>query len=64
MITTSEVLIGIDEGIVKAWAVHWLPVVEQWDPDMVFKIRGSPKSWGRDIAEDSYDVNLEEDDDQ
>ena len=57
---TSEVLIGTDEGIVKAWSVRRLPVEEQWDAERVSRIKGSPKSWEIDAGEESHDSDLED----
>ena len=48
----------------KVWAVRRLPEEEQWDSERIRRIRGSRKSWDRDIGGDSHrvDVGDEEED--
>ena len=57
---SPEILIATDSGIVKSWAIRRLPVGQQWDADMVSRVKGSPTSWRLDASEDQEMV--EEDD--
>ena len=39
---TPEAIIATDTGIVKAWAVRWLPAGQQWDDERIKNINGVP----------------------
>ena len=40
---SDEVIIGTDEGVIKARTIRRRPPGEQWDRDLVLKMKGTPK---------------------
>ena len=39
---SPEVLIATNNGITKSWAIRRLPAGQQWDAEMVSRVKGSP----------------------
>ena len=35
-------LIGIKEGVIRAWAIRKKPASEQWDGDLIKNMKGTP----------------------
>ena len=57
---SSEVLIGTEKGVVKAWAIKRMVEGQQEDGDMVRNIKGSPTNWKLDASEDRQLVEVED----
>ena len=57
---SSEVLVGTEKGIVKAWAIRRMADGQQEDGDMVRNIKGSPTNWKLDASEDRQLVEMED----
>ena len=56
---TPEVLIGTQDGIVKAYAVRRLAPADQWDGELLKTIRGSPVNWELDSGSEPQMVSAE-----
>ena len=57
---SPEILIATSTGIVKSWAVRRLPAGQQWDAEMVSRVKGSPTNWRLDASEDQEMVEEED----
>ncbi|MDA8583971.1 hypothetical protein N9L68_07040 [bacterium] len=59
MLCFPEILIALEEGIVKAWSAQRLPKGYQWDGERVKKKKGSPIDWRLDASEETHMVDME-----
>ena len=57
---SPEVLIATEDGIVKSWAIRGLPAGQQWDADMVGRVKSLPTNWRLDASEDLEMVEEED----